>query len=80
MKIGLGHTMWEECALCGEGFRAQEVEAHTTLPGGYCARPVGKRCELGSKQWLKQRLTPMTPRANDKRGKRARVTQRGLLP
>jgi hypothetical protein len=60
MKIELGYTTWEgwwqECALCGEGFRAYEVEAQTTLPGEYCMRPVCRRCALDGEQGLKQRL------------------------
>jgi hypothetical protein len=60
MKIGLGYTTWEgfwqECALCGEGFRAYEVDAHTTLPGEHCERPVCRRCALDSGQGLRQRL------------------------
>ena len=44
LKIELGITMWEgcwlECALCGDRFRAYEVEAHTRLPGEYCYRSV----------------------------------------
>jgi hypothetical protein len=129
MKIELEYTMWEgcwqECALCGEGFRAYEVEAHTTLPGEVGERPVCRRCVLTVEQWQKQRPSfrvwelrdladrleqaceegievpslddlqnlerrrragfpwtsraQMNPRANDKRGKRGRVTQRGLL-
>jgi hypothetical protein len=132
MKIELEYTMWEgcwqECALCGEGFRAYEVEAHTTLPGEYCVRAVCRHCVLAGEQGLNHRLSvrvwelrdladrleqaceerievpsprrapppqpgaetsgqgaheisrvQVNPRANDKRGKRARVTQRGLL-
>ena len=61
MKIELGHTTWEgcwqECALCGEGFRAHEVEAHTTVPGELAQAPaLCRRCVLTGEQWLKQRL------------------------
>jgi hypothetical protein len=56
MKIELGYTMWEgcwqECALCCEGFRAHEVEAHTQFPGEVAQAPVCRRCVLGSKLWL----------------------------
>jgi hypothetical protein len=37
MKIELAYTRWEgywqECALCGYGFRAYEVEAYAIMPG-----------------------------------------------
>ena len=60
MKIELGYTRreggWQECTLCGEGFRADEVEAHITLPGGYCMRPVCRQCALTGEQGLRQRL------------------------
>jgi hypothetical protein len=42
--------------LYGEGFRAYEVEAHTTLPGEYCMRPVCRQCVIAGEQGLKQRL------------------------
>ncbi len=129
MKIEVGYTMWKgcwlECALCGEGFRAYEVEAHTTQPGEYCEVAVCRNCVLAGEQGLKHRLSfrawelrdltdrleqaceerievaslgdlhnlerrrragfarisgaQMSSRANHERGKRARVTQRGLL-
>ena len=60
MKIKLSYTTWEgcwqECALCGQGFRAFEVEAHTKLPGEYCERSVCRQCALAGEQGLKQRL------------------------
>ena len=60
MKIEFGYTTlegcWQECALCGEGFRAYEVEAHTTLSDEYCVRAVCRRCALDSEQGLKNRL------------------------
>jgi hypothetical protein len=60
MKIELEYTMWEgcwqECALCGEGFRAYEVEAHTTLPGEVGEQPVCRQCALTGEQGLRQRL------------------------
>jgi hypothetical protein len=60
MKIELGYTMsegyWLECALCGEGFTAYEVEARTKLPGEYCRRAVCRGCVLAGEQRLKQRL------------------------
>jgi hypothetical protein len=60
MKIELEYTMWEgcwqECALCGEGFRAYEVEAHTKLPGEVSEQPVCRRCVLAGEQRLKHRL------------------------
>jgi hypothetical protein len=65
MKIELGHTTWEgcwqECALCGEGFRAYEVQARTTLPGEYCERPACRQCALAGEQGLKQRLRCLRP-------------------
>jgi hypothetical protein len=130
MKIEVGYTMWKgcwlECALCGEGFRAYEVEAHTIQPGEYCEVAVCRNCVLAGEQGLKHRLSfrawelrDLTDRLeqaceegievlslgelhnlerrrragfpwtspqpqiftnpNDKRGKRGRVTQRGLL-
>jgi len=60
MKIELGHTVWKgcwlECALCGEGFRAYEVESYTQLPGEVGEWPVCRRCALTGEQWLKHRL------------------------
>jgi hypothetical protein len=60
VKIELGYTMsegyWQECALCGEGFTAYEVEARTKLPGEYCLRAVCRGCVLAGEQRLKQRL------------------------
>jgi hypothetical protein len=60
MKIEWGYTMWEgcwqECALCGEGFRPYEVEAHTKLPGEYCERSVCRQCAFVDEQGLRQRL------------------------
>ena len=60
MKIELGYTMWEggwqECALCGEGFRPYEVEAYTKLPDEYCERLVCRQCALADEQGLRQRL------------------------
>ncbi len=64
-KIELGHTMsegcWQECALCGEGFRAYKVEAHTALPGEYCERAVCRQCVLAGEQGLEQRLRCLRP-------------------
>jgi hypothetical protein len=61
MKIELKYTMWEgcwqECALCGEGFRSYEVEAHTKPPGEGGERPVCRGCVLTGEQLLKQRLS-----------------------
>jgi hypothetical protein len=61
MKIELAYTRWEgywqECALCGYGFRAYEVEAYTILPGEYFDRPVCRQCALAGEQGLKQELS-----------------------
>ncbi len=60
MRIELGYPMfegcWTECALCGEGFVPNEVEARTMLPGEYCQSPVCRRCALASEEGLRQRL------------------------
>jgi hypothetical protein len=63
MRIEVVYTMWEgcwqECTLCGEGFRSYKVEADTRLPGEYCERAVWRQCvlfgEQGFKQWLRCR-------------------------
>jgi hypothetical protein len=65
MKIELEYTMWEgcwqECALCGEGFRAHKGEARTKVPGEYCQRPACRQRALAGEQGLEQRLRCLRP-------------------
>jgi hypothetical protein len=61
MKIEFGYTslegFWQECTLCGHGFTAYEVEAHTKLPGEHCESAVCRRCALAGEHGLRQRLS-----------------------
>ena len=81
VKVELGYTLegfWQECALCGEGFRAYEVEAHTELPGEHCARPVCRQCALAGEQGLRQRLIVRASELRRLAGQLEQVCEEGV--